>query len=44
MEALFAGLGGVMLLAEPLTTRLVLGGVLMFAGAVLSQLEPRAKA
>jgi len=44
MEALFAGLGGVMLLAEPLTTRLVLGGILMFAGAVLSQLEPRVKA
>jgi drug/metabolite transporter (DMT)-like permease len=44
MEALFAGLGGVMLLAEPLTARLAAGGALMFAGAVLSQLEPRVKA
>jgi drug/metabolite transporter (DMT)-like permease len=40
MEALFAGLGGVLLLKEPLTARLVTGGVLMLAGMVLSQLGP----
>jgi drug/metabolite transporter (DMT)-like permease len=39
MEALFAGIGGVILLGEPLTGRLVVGGLLMFAGAIVSQLE-----
>jgi drug/metabolite transporter (DMT)-like permease len=42
MEALFAGIGGVLLLHEPLTLRLVLGGLLMLAGMIVSQLEPRA--
>jgi drug/metabolite transporter (DMT)-like permease len=42
MEALFAGIGGVLLLKEPLTGRLVLGGALMLAGMIVSQLEPRA--
>lgn len=41
MEALFAGTGGVLLLGEPLTARLVLGGALMLAGMIVSQLEPR---
>ncbi len=41
MEALFAGVGGVLLLGEPLTARLVLGGGLMLAGMIVSQLEPR---
>ena len=43
MEALFAGVGGVLLLKEPLTLRLMAGGVLMLAGMILSQLEPKAK-
>ncbi len=42
MEALFAGIGGVLILREPLTPRLASGGALMLAGLVLSQLEPRA--
>ena len=41
MEALFAAIGGVLFLHEPLTPRLVLGGLLMLAGMILSQLEPR---
>jgi drug/metabolite transporter (DMT)-like permease len=43
MEALFAGIGGVLLLHEPLTLRLVAGGLLMLAGMIVSQLERRAK-
>ena len=42
MEALFAAIGGVLLLHEPLTLRLALGGILMLAGMVVSQLEPDA--
>ncbi len=42
MEALFAGVGGVLFLREPLTLRLVLGGLLMLAGMIISQLEPHA--
>jgi len=42
MEALFAGVGGVLFLREPLTLRLVVGGLLMLAGMILSQLEPGA--
>jgi len=41
MEALFGGIGGILILGEPLTARLVAGGALMLAGAVVSQLEPR---
>ncbi len=41
MEALFAGVGGVLLLGEPLTARLLAGGALMLAGMIVSQLEPR---
>ena len=40
MEALFAAIGGVLLLHEPLTLRLATGGALMLTGMVLSQLEP----
>lgn len=40
MEALFAAIGGVLLLSEALTTRLVVGGLLMLAGMICSQLEP----
>jgi drug/metabolite transporter (DMT)-like permease len=39
MEALFAGIGGILILAEPLTARLVIGGILMLAGMIVSQLE-----
>lgn len=42
MEALFAAIGGVLLLHEPLTLRLILGGALMLAGMVISQLAPGA--
>jgi drug/metabolite transporter (DMT)-like permease len=41
MEALFAGVGGVLVLGEPLTARLAIGGALMLAGMVVSQLERR---
>lgn len=41
MEALFAAIGGVLLLGEPVTLRLAAGGALMFAGMICSQLEPR---
>jgi drug/metabolite transporter (DMT)-like permease len=41
MEALFAAIGGVLLLHEPMTLRLILGGLLMLAGMIISQLEPR---
>ncbi len=44
MEALFAAVGGVLLLGEPLTGRLVLGGGLLLGALVLSQLEPQARA
>jgi drug/metabolite transporter (DMT)-like permease len=38
MEAFFAAVGGVLLLHEPLTVRLVLGGGLLLAALVFSQL------
>jgi drug/metabolite transporter (DMT)-like permease len=38
MEAFFAAVGGVLLLHEPLTLRLVLGGGLLLAALVISQL------
>ena len=41
MEALFAGLGGVLLLGESLTWRLVIGGMLMLAGMIVSQVPPK---
>ncbi len=37
MESPFAGIGGVLLLAEPVTVRIVAGAVLMLAGMVLAQ-------
>jgi len=43
MEALFAAVGGVLLLGEPLTARLAIGGLLLLAALVLSQLEPQAR-
>lgn len=41
MEALFAGVAGVLILDEPVTVELVLGGALMLAGMVISQLPAR---
>ena len=40
LEGLFGAIGGILILGEPFTARLALGGALMLAGAVLSQLEP----
>lgn len=40
MEALFAAVGGVLFLHEPVTARLLAGGSLMLAGMIYSQLEP----
>ncbi len=40
MEALFAAVGGVLFLHEPVTARLLGGGALMLAGMIYSQLEP----
>jgi drug/metabolite transporter (DMT)-like permease len=42
MESLFAGIGGVLLLHEPLSARIVLGAGLMLAGMIVSQLGPSA--
>ena len=39
MEALFAAVGGVILLGEPVTARLVTGGACMLAGMLISQAE-----
>jgi drug/metabolite transporter (DMT)-like permease len=39
MESLFAAVGGVLILGEPLTQRLALGGTVMLAGMVIAQLE-----
>mgnify|MGYP001405832210 CR=1 FL=1 len=39
LEGLFGAIGGVIILGEPLTSRLVAGGILMLGGAVLSQVE-----
>ena len=40
LESLFAAIGGIVLLGEPLTVRLVVGGALMLGGTIVSQLEP----
>jgi drug/metabolite transporter (DMT)-like permease len=44
LESLFAAIGGIILLGEPLTSRLAIGGVLMLAGTIVSQLEPTRRA
>jgi len=44
MEALFAAIGGVLVLHEPLTPRIALGGLLMLGGMVCSQTGPKAGA
>jgi drug/metabolite transporter (DMT)-like permease len=40
LESLFAAICGIILLGEPLTARLAIGGALMLAGTIVSQLEP----
>jgi drug/metabolite transporter (DMT)-like permease len=39
LEGLFGAIGGILILAEPLTSRLAFGGLLMLSGAVLSQFD-----
>jgi drug/metabolite transporter (DMT)-like permease len=39
MESLFAAICGVIFLSEPVTTRLLWGGLLMFAGMIIAQRE-----
>jgi drug/metabolite transporter (DMT)-like permease len=39
LESLFAAIGGIILLGEPITARLVAGGLLMLGGTIISQLE-----
>ena len=41
MQALIAALGGVLFLHEPVTMRLLVGGTLMFAGMLCSQLNTK---
>lgn len=43
LEGLFGAIGGILILGEALTARLAIGGGLMLAGAVLSQLAPAEK-
>lgn len=43
LETAFAALGGWLLLGEVLTTRAILGCLLMFIGIIVSQLDPRGK-
>lgn len=38
-ESLFAAMGGILILHEPLTTQIAFGGMLMLSGAILSQIE-----
>jgi len=40
LESLFGAIGGIIILGEPLTARLAIGGVLMLTGTIISQLEP----
>ena len=37
-ESLFAAIGGILILEEPLTVRIAMGGLLMLTGVILSQL------
>lgn len=39
MEALFAAIGGVLLLGEEISTRLIFGGLLMLSGMIVAQTE-----
>jgi drug/metabolite transporter (DMT)-like permease len=42
LESLFAALGGILILHEALTFRITLGGLLMLAGVIVSQLKVKA--
>jgi drug/metabolite transporter (DMT)-like permease len=44
LESLFGAIGGIILLGEPLTARLAIGGALMLTGTIISQLEPSSQA
>jgi drug/metabolite transporter (DMT)-like permease len=39
LESLFAAVGGILILHEALTFRIALGGLLMLAGVIVSQLK-----
>lgn len=41
MESLFAAIGGILILHEPLTFSIALGGIMMLGGVILSQLRLR---
>lgn len=43
MESLFAAMGGILMLHEPLTIPIAAGGLLMFGGVILSQIRFRNK-
>lgn len=43
LEGLFGAIGGILVLGEPLTWKLAVGGGLMLGGAILSQLAPAGK-
>ncbi len=43
MESLFAAIGGILILHEPLTFPIALGGILMLSGVILSQLRFKKK-
>jgi Predicted permease, DMT superfamily len=42
LESLFSAIGGILILGEPCTASLAVGGALMLAGTIVSQLEPAA--
>jgi drug/metabolite transporter (DMT)-like permease len=39
LESLFAAIGGILVLGEPLSPRLAIGGAMMLAGTIVSQLD-----
>jgi len=43
MESLFAVIGGILILNEPLTFSIAMGGILMFGGVILSQISFKKK-
>jgi drug/metabolite transporter (DMT)-like permease len=43
LESLFAAIGGIVVLGEPLTLRLAIGGAMMLSGTIVSQLEGPAR-
>ncbi len=43
LESLFAALGGIIILNEPLSLQIGVGGILMLAGVIVSQMKPLSK-